>query len=1241
MIKLQKFPYISIFLIFTIILLSGITFGVGNAKNKNTIDVTNNLTNELIQSKSRESIESKSKILTDQIIKHEKDSIKVINSGNEFNKFGIGNNSLVTLSESLSYQQITPKTNSISFNSSSITTNEIIPSLSGYNLNEGYFNITNVKSVSGEKTIEGSSIYTSLNSITTSYNAIASSFVVDQEKVNITTFTYYLDESGATGGITKQYNIKILNIESDTRAPNGTIIYEKTNIPFSLSQNTQGYKTLTLISNNTFSKGEYCFIIEIEPSLNFFWQIIRDDSLGDGVNESFLWTKAGQNWNLTEYNGDLPLSYSYTILNTTDLTKEKSFNNPESINFKINNFVSTNFSNALYFNDLSNQTFNFTTNLSVSFDINFYLKFKSNIQKIPISYNISNSITYWILNYQLNPLNSLSSRNITFSNIPANWSFDNQILNNSVPIYSLEPIINQTENSFYFLNINGILQGNLGIIFSDSNYVESIKFLDTNLKSFDNFTLTGSNNFHFAGEMKFNPPDSNNLSLIIEKNSIQITNISNAYIHLNVFVFPLINISNYFDLNDSYQGTFKVIFSWSNENLTKIGYYEQFFHIVIQNNLDIEDIPLNYYVGELIAIKANFTDFFNNTVYSNASLSYSTDWGSYGNFTFNISSELFETNISTFDANNSDHKIIIYANNEYFVNQSIEITVNINTTRPTTFDILFKEGFINEYKNITRLSGDLFLNFNYNNSLNSSSIYDPDITFILNSKVPTLKINNSIILSNNPDNLINIKINLDPIFGWTIGNYNFTIVVDKFGFESKFYNLIFSIIGYDLKIDLSFNDQFIRNQDFHITAKVSFSNVINNAKLFKIGSFSIDDIYLFNISLKLEINLILINNSKSTILISDLTDQKGIANFELTADQTNELKSIQSISASFSGNSVNNPKSITISGLNIIESVQNILVTDFLLIIIIIFLVLLLLSASGYYIYKAYILEFTKKSQFYDNYINSVSNFLGMYITNKEGLPIFLKSNQQIEDQNQHLMLSGVTYSIDLFLNNFKEEYSKKILKEELETRSNNINLVNMTLINQENFKILIGVSHSYRMYVLIKESNETITRIFQNVLERIQKNIQIKRTIINLHDVYPLFQTEISKIYPIDLVNEFEIDFYKLVKTITNSEINKVLSNSTIAKLKELSFYLIRNSNLGSIKLDEDFDFHTIINNSKRIKVETLTLKMLINILKKLKCSKRELYEILFICAGNGLSIFRNITPISIPTTFDEMKEE
>ena len=276
------------------------------------------------------------------------------------------------------------------------------------------------------------------------------------------------------------------------------------------------------------------------------------------------------------------------------------------------------------------------------------------------------------------------------------------------------------------------------------------------------------------------------------------------------------------------------------------------------------------------------------------------------------------------------------------------------------------------------------------------------------------------------------------------------------------------------------------------------------------------------------LNVTSLSGLNKTLFYNSFTDNSGSAYFEIGGNITQNLKSINSMEVSSTGNSVISGLDQKESSLNIVNVyLQSTTISDttipFIPIILGFLLIigLILLLGGGFFFYRNYS-KSLKENQEYNDYINSITDFLGMYLTNKEGLPIFLKSNQRLEDQNQHLILSGVTYSIDIFLNNFKNEYMTKIIKEENIAGSLNTGLVHMTVINQENFKILIGVSDSYRMYVLIKDINERITRLFQNVLANVEKTVKIKSTIYDLMRIYPLFSKAMEEIFPIELVNEF-----------------------------------------------------------------------------------------------------------------------
>ena len=1165
-------------------------------------------------------------------------SIDSVQSTNNFSKQGLGNNTLLKANETFSIQSSYPVTNSIVVNETSTTTDNIVPTFPNYNLMNGNFNISNVHSAYGIQGVETSANFSTLTSST--YSTIASSFVITQDKVNISSITYYLNEKGTTGS--RNYNVRIRGIDP-SGAPNGSIYFQVLGIG---ANNLLGWTTTSLpANNNTFSKGTYAIVIENANTGTFNWQVVLDNGYGDSTNSSFMWTKKiSQNWNLTEYPADLPFYYSFMSVDPSNTSKPISYSTPGEINFKINNTLINSFSNSFNLNPSINKSFSVSTSISISFQINYFQSFKINsLSTVSTSYNISSNINLWTANITINalppptPSTSLKSvvyRNITILNLPSSWIYNNQVFNGSNPFFLNINSFKSTVSDFTFLLNGSTSLGNFKFIFSSPNYVNSIDILDQNNLPLTNF-INGSETIHFAGKMIFTPVITNNTKLTLQNNlNSQIVNYTylNASIYEDYYSFPLFSINDYFNLNDSYQGSYKLIFSWSNDNLTKIGYYEQNVYFVISTTLTIYPPRAEYYVGEQVFLNGTFSDFFNDTIYSNASVSYVTDWGLSGSFSFNNSNNLFETNISTLDASNGDHVIIITATGPYFANQSIEFTIDVDIMRPSSLNLISKNGFQFSNNNTAQLSSNLQLSYLYSNLLNSTPITSSNLTLFLNGNPINLTTNNKGITVSFTDN-ININLNLDPMAHWNIGQYVLTVNSSKFGFESQQKSLNFTVTGYKILATLSFNNKFIRGEDFHVRVSLQYSNQTVNSLLNKLSSNTPDSTYLFNITVSLNITATFSNKTVKTIEMKpQATDQYGQANFDLDKSITQNMNVIHSLAVHTSGSNVISDYIQVVSGLNIPNSSQSFPFAEIFMIILAIIIVIFALAGSLYF-YRNYLISSSIQAQEYNDYIKSVTNFLGMYITTKQGLPVFLKSNQQLEDQNQHLMLSGVTYSIDLFLTNFKDEYTRTITKENNVQRSSNTGFVNMTVIDQENFKIIIGVSDSYRMYVLIRETSSRIMKMFQHIQENLEKDIHIERTIINLQQIYPLFVNEVEKDFPIELVNEFEVKFDKLVDFITNPDKHKLISASTLSKLKDLSFYLIKNSNLASsIVLDDEFDFNTIINNSKKIKVETLTLSSLMKILQKLKCSKKEIYEILFFCSTSKASIFKNITPISIP---------
>ena len=727
-------------------------------------------------------------------------------------------------------------------------------------------------------------------------------------------------------------------------------------------------------------------------------------------------------------------------------------------------------------------------------------------------------------------------------NIPTDWSYNNQVFNSSslFTSYKTYPLSNST--MFLFQIQNSASQGNFKLIFSDENYATSISILDSNNSSISNLTISALNtNLRFASGMSIPPTLPSNISLILENSTnsqIAMFNSLNASILGNSYIFSLFNLTDFFYLNSSYQGMYKLLFSWFNSNLTQVGYYEQPFLIVVATKLNLVS-------------KSGLSNPSNNTVSMSSQI----------NLVYNF------TNLFT-SSSISNTSIQIDFSNEYGQNNNDLVGISSNSTT---------------------------------DRITVSIITDPALT---------------------------------PFY--RIGYFNFIIVISKFGFQPQTKAFSFFITGFKVKIDLSYNNKIVRGQDFNVKAVVSSASVSSQTNLFKkVSTTSGPDLNNLNISINFSVTFL--NNTRVIITNSSTTDQNGNAFIELSSSNTKEIKSIDSIQAQFSGNDQILGQSTTISnpGIQFVENTSTSLepLTFGMVFLIVLIAGLLVILFLGFaYLYNSSIKKSKVENLKFNDHINALEDFLGMYLTTKQGLPVFLKSNQQSEDQNQHLMLSGVTYSIDLFLSNFKDEYTRTISKDSILERSDNIGFINMTVIDQQNFKIIIGVSDSYRMYVLIKNSNQSIIKLFQNVLDNIEKSIKITRTIINLQQIYPLFVHEIEKEFPIELVNDFEIRFDKLIDLITDST-QTFVSSSTINKLKEFSFYLAKNSNLdSSIAITDEFDFKTLVNNSKKIKIQTFTLSALINILLSIKCSRKNMYEILYICSGSKISIFQNITPISIP---------
>ena len=1231
--------FILIISIFFIVLGSGgVTSEISEsfqiqAKNSTSLENSNTLFKNTNNSFSNNSKESNLKPVNIDSLT----SMNMVNVQNYFTKSGQANNTLMNVNETFSLQEKNISTNSISFNTSASFSNQIVPSYSGYNLTNGYFNISNVKSALGIDTIDGSKKITKLS--VSSYSGVAASFTLNKNS-NISSISVYLDETGSVGG-GKTFNLSIRSIDPLTHSPNGTLLYKYVDVPY--TNNFVNYNNITIASSLYLPKGVYALIIDGTASSSFNFPSILDEVNG---NQSFMWTKSSSsNWNLSEYHGDIPFFFKY--IEVDSVTKNAlNYNDPTNVDFKINNQILNNLITNYSVFSLSN--FNITTNTSISYDVNYFLKFDRNsLLNVTSNYNITNDITLLTVDFNISNIATLANpifeRIFILNNIPKSWNYSNAIEINSVIFLPYKVLYDHSAGKFSFTDINPGSNGKFTINFSDLNYADNIVLVDSSLTQFNNLTVTGSNAFHYIGVMSLEPGSSNNAQLILVNSlQTQIINYTNPSLISNWLVFPTVHISDYFPLNSSYQGFYTLKFFWSNNNLTQFAYYEKTIQFVILPNLSILNYPQNYYIGDFVTIKSNFTDSFNNTPYSTATINFTTDWGLTGKLFYNNSTKLYEGSISTFNISiGGDHFIEISTHAPFFANLTNKISINVNLYRPTSLNLISRSGLINNMNNITRLSSNIGLTYNFTNKLNSTLIINSNVSIYLNDKIINPK-SNSYGLDLTIGELINISLDLDPIKTLNRAeNYNLTIVTEKFGFLKQKDSYYFEVKGYDLSLSIDSNKNFIQGQTYNIKVQVSFTNQSNNyynkPNSFTSSSFSPNSAFLQSLNINLEVYVTFLNNTKTIYQLSAITDSNGVANFDLNNTQTDNLLQITNLNASFEGNGFNNAisytKQVNVTNANSVETTSGLVSYDTLIIYASILVLFILVILGSFFLFSRYLRETAEKDQQYKEKIATLTNFLGMYITNKDGLPIFLKSNQQYEDQNQHLMLSGVTYSIDLFLNNFKDEYMRNILKEDNISRTTNTGLVNMTVINQDKFKIVIGVSDNYRLYVLSKETNDESIRIFQETLECVESGVEIRgHHIINLAQIYPIFTNAIQKAFPIELVNEFEVKIPELVEVITNSEKQVDISNSTITKLKEFCLYLVKHTQSNTITIDEDFDFRTIINNSRQIKVETLTLVSLMDIFNKLKCSKEVIHEILFILSQNRYSIFKNITPLSLP---------
>ena len=113
-----------------------------------------------------------------------------------------------------------------------------------------------------------------------------------------------------------------------------------------------------------------------------------------------------------------------------------------------------------------------------------------------------------------------------------------------------------------------------------------------------------------------------------------------------------------------------------------------------------------------------------------------------------------------------------------------------------------------------------------------------------------------------------------------------------------------------------------------------------------------------------------------------------------------------------------------------------------------------------------------------------------------------------------------------MFLDTFQTDFINKLIPTQNPRAKNNDSDYQIRTIEQDQLKILIGVSESYRVFILsfIKAPNHLNNSVL-NIIKEIEKEIGTSDGIINRSLLQPKVEQIINHHFPISLLKTFMVD--------------------------------------------------------------------------------------------------------------------
>jgi hypothetical protein len=315
---------------------------------------------------------------------------------------------------------------------------------------------------------------------------------------------------------------------------------------------------------------------------------------------------------------------------------------------------------------------------------------------------------------------TINSRNITIFNIPLDWKGIKVDQNGNT--YSSDP---DNDANILYTNETSELTLSLGedtnsyswlVQFVSPNYINSLTLKENDLTVLNSpYKITSTDTLRIIANMDTSDPDSNGSLFIFDPSDLVNHFETNVLISSNALTYNIWDPSTTLNLNEDNSGIYSIVTYWIDSSLTKIGFFETTFELMLQTDLSAFTDSSTYSSSEIVHLSADFSSVLNETILDSADVTYITGWDSSTDFlTQSQSHGSYSADISAVNAPVGLTSITVYASLEGYVSKSIVLPITITQ----------EDASLDYSVNGTDASN---LNLHYQESL-SLSIHYPSLT---------------------------------------------------------------------------------------------------------------------------------------------------------------------------------------------------------------------------------------------------------------------------------------------------------------------------------------------------------------------------------------------------------------------------------------------------------------------------------------------------------------------------------